>query len=169
MHFAEEADPVGDVLVGQRADNDVDGGRAHPVEWFIERVHPQFSTAADTSTSELDHRRRGITAEHFGSLCEKLLHVEAGTAGGVEHPLAPDISDELEGCRTVVERVVGRHGGVVLVLGRERVVLLGLRRGHANTMTETTLTAPETSHRFGGVGHPDVERIARPNDILDLR
>jgi hypothetical protein len=128
VHLAEERLAVVHVVVGESAQRHIDRLVAPPGHRVVERVDPEVGAVADPPPRQLDHLRRGVAARHAGTSGQELVGVEARTAAGVEHTEAVDGAQQAQGRRAVVEGVVGRLGGVVLELGRERVVLRGVGR-----------------------------------------
>ena len=87
-----------------------------------EVLHVDVDIGAQAFAGEANHLRALVDPDDDGAARQELLRVQAGAAPGIEHPLAPNIPEQIQDRGTVVERVVGAAGRMPLVVLSERVV-----------------------------------------------
>ena len=71
-------------------------------------MHPEIPAVAPL-LAELDHARALVEHHHLGTAPQQLLGVQAGPAGGVEDPLARDVTEEAKAYGPVTRRPVGNR------------------------------------------------------------
>ena len=123
VDLAKEADPVVDLVVDESVDGDVDALVFDPGERVFQRVDPEIGFLADSCSGQFDHPGRGVASRHLGSPLDQFCDIDARSTSGVQHPLALDVTDQLEHGRPVIESVARRGSGVISILRSDRVVL----------------------------------------------
>ena len=107
----------------------------------------ELDIRAKAFAGEANHLRALVDPDDVGAARQELLRVQAGAASRIEHPLAPNVPEQIQDRGTVVQRVVGAAGRMLLVVLSERVV----RGGSTDGSTMSIMQEAASIRRLGSV------------------